>query len=131
MTEQKFTVDNIGDRQHSMIMTVADHKRDGELVPSVKYLCAYEDVSVGSGYDSLNALVERGLVEIVEDEGSPTGKGAIDLTYTGLYYVAVFGEGKLKQWALSEFTALDGKVEPWLIDSVSESVHSTLLYLIQ
>lgn len=132
MTE--YTLNNMGDAQHRFIKTIVQHRKDNMDVPSRKYLCAYHEVNPSSGYNTVNSLIDRNLVYIDEEGGSPTGAGQVRLTYSGWFYAAVYIE-EMRDYAINQMKALNGyqdgtDVTEWLRDAVGESEHAIMLYLI-
>lgn len=129
----EYTLDNMGARQHSMMRTIANHEIRGESVPSKRYLAAYEEVGNASGYESVENLRDRGLIRLNPDnpDASPTGQGAVELTYAGVLYIAVtVTDSKgLREWALSHLAENEGTIPLWLRDAISHTERSLLLTL--
>lgn len=130
---KKYTVDNMGYRQRSMLNTIAKHQKRGDEVPSKRYLIAYEDVGNPSGYETIEKLLNRGLVRLNEESGTPQGEGSLELTDSGLVYLMVYDD-ELRDYGLRQVSNRQveaSSVEYWLVDDIGESVHSTLLMLLK
>lgn len=131
----KYTSDNMGDRQVSMLKTILDHTRRCNTVPSKRYLCAYEDVGNASGYESINNLRKRGLVTVNSDSGSPQGSGSLELTKSGYVYLMAYGDNQdIRDYCMEVIRRQEvevDEVEQWLVNDIGESVHNILLMLLR
>lgn len=131
----KYTSENMGDRQVSMLETILDHMRRCNTVPSKRYLCAYEEVGNASGYESINNLIKRGLVTVNTESGTPQGNGALELTKSGYVYLMAYGENEdMRDYCMEVIRNQKVQVtdvETWLVNDIGESVHKILLMLLR